>query len=159
MKNFMCAASFMLALAAAAPAAQATDSSNAKVPNLTSSGYSLNNPRDSYSGNYQIRVHVVGRGLAQLVIKAPTGVRLSEAIKLTDQSGKPINATVSLSGQKATIALAQVISPDTMLAIELKNVKTSIDPITWFFSVSSQLAGLNGEIGLGLARIQPQFRD
>jgi hypothetical protein len=143
----------------AIPAAQAAGPLGAKVPHLTSSGYNPNNQRHSYSGNYYIRVHVVGRSLAQLVIESPNDVQLSEGITITDQAGDPINVTVSLKGQKATVAFAQAVAPDTTLAINLKNVRTSLDPPTWFLAVSSQLAELSGEIPLGLARIQPQPRD
>jgi hypothetical protein len=159
MKNFICAASFALAFAMVIPTAQAAGPSDAKVPHLTSSGPDPNNPRHSHLGNYIIRVHVTGRSLTQLMIEAPSGVQLSKAITITDQSGKPISATVSLNGQKATLAFAQSISPDTTLEIDLKNVKTPLDPPTWFFSVSSQLSGLNVEIPLGSARIQPRLRD
>lgn len=159
MKKFFYVAGFMLASLMAIPSAQAAGSFDAKVPHLASSGSDPNNPRHSHLGNYFIRVHVQGRTLTQLMIEAPVGVQLSEAIVITEPSGKPISATVSLNGQKAIIAFAQAVSPDTTLEIDLKNVKTLPDSPTWFFSVSSQLSGLNAEIPLGLARIQPRLRD
>lgn len=159
MKRFICASSFVLAFAIAIPAAQAAGPLGANVPHLTSSGYNPNNQRHSYFGNYYLRVHATGQALAQLMIEAPSNVQLSEVITITDQAGNPIKATVSLNGQKATIAFAQAVAPDTTLTIDLENVRTPLDPPTWFLSVSSQLAGLKGEIPLGLARIQPQPRD
>jgi Protein of unknown function (DUF2808) len=159
MKRFICAASFVLAFAMAIPAAQAAGPLGAKVPHLTSSGYNPNNQRHSYFGNYYIRIHVTGQMLAQLMIETPSDMQLSEVITITDQAGKPVNATVSLNAQKATIAFAQAVAPDTTLTIDLKKVRTPLDPPTWFIAVFSQLAELNGEIPLGLARIQPQPRD
>lgn len=130
MKKFICAASFAMVFAIAIPAAQAAGPLGAKVPHLTSSGYNPNNQRHSYFGSYYVRVHVTGRSLAQLVIESPHDVQLSEAITITDQAGKPVNATASLKGQKATIAFAQAVAPDTSFAIDLKNVRTPLDPPT-----------------------------
>jgi len=149
----------MLAIVLVTPAAQTAGPLDAKVPHLTSSGADQNNPRHSHIGNYFIRVHVSGRSVNQLTITAPTNVQLSESITVTDPSGKPINASVILNGQTATLAFTQPVSPDTTLEIDLKNVETPFDPPTWFFSVSSQLSGLDKEIALGLARIQPRLRD
>jgi hypothetical protein len=159
MKKFICAASFMLAFAMAIPPAQAAGLSDAKVPHLARSGSDPNNPRHSSLGNYFIGVHVQGRSLTQLVIEAPAEVRLSDAIAITDQSGRPIDTTVSVNGQKATIAFVQAVAPETTLKLNLKNVRAPYDSPTWFFLVSSQLEGLNSEIPLGLARIQPRLQD
>ena len=164
MKKLTYAASFMLAIVLVTPTAQAAGPLDAKVPHLTSSGADPNNPRHSHIGNignYFIRVHVSGRSVKQLTITAPANVQLSESITVTDPSGKLINASVTLNGQKAALAFTQPVSPDTTLEIDLKNVKTpfAFDPPTWFFSVSSQLSGLNAEIPLGSARIQPRLSD
>ena len=162
MKKLTYAASFMLAIVLVTPTAQAAGPLDAKVPHLTSSGADPNNPRYPHIGNignYFIRVHVSGRSVKQLTITAPANVQLSESITVTDPSGKPINASVILNGQTATLAFTQPVSPDTTLEIDLKNVETPFDPPTWFFSVSSQLSGLDKEIALGLARIQPRLRD
>ncbi len=156
MKKFICAVSFILAFAMAVPAAQATGPSAAKVPHLTSSGPDPNNSHYANLSKYFIRVHVTGRALMQLVIEAPAEVLLSKAITITDQSGKSISANVSLNGQKAVIAFAQPVAPDTTLTLYLKNVRTPYALPTWFFSVDSQLEGLSAEIPLGLARIQPR---
>lgn len=141
-----------LASMSAIPAARATGvAGDAKVPHVTGSGA---NPEDAhfYPSTYYFRLHVAGRSLSQLSIEIPQDVQFGKTIKVTDQSGKKFDATVSFESRKATIAFAQPIAPDTKLRIAINGVVNRF-PKTEELSIMGRLEGLNAEIPLGTVRI------
>lgn len=131
---------------------------DARVPHTVRSAINPNsNPYQS--AHFYFTVHVAGRSLSQLVINPPEGIRLSKSIEMTDQSGKKLDATVSLEGGKAIVSLAQPVAPETILEIDMKEIRLPGYSQTWLFTVSSKLEGLNTEIPLGVVRFNPPSSD
>jgi hypothetical protein len=154
MKGFLSAATATIVLLVFGTAAQA--SSTAKAPHLAGSSASLNNSKFQ-PGNYSLKVHVMGQEISALMVESQSTVRLSQNITVFDQFNKPVAATISMNGQTATITFAQPVKPDTVLRIDLKNVQNPNALPTAFFSVSSQVAGLNSEIALGTIQVTTHY--
>ncbi len=153
MKNLMYASALMLVSVAFAPAAQAAGiAGDAKVPHIVSATGSLNNGRFQPK-TYFLKLHVSGRALSVLTIDAPDQLRLSQQITVKDQAGKLLDTTVTMNGQKAEIAFAQPVTPDTTIQINLSNVRTSTNSPIWLFELESKLVGLNANIPLGVIRV------
>lgn len=153
MKNLMYAGALVLASVAFVPTAQAAGiAGNTKVPHVVSATGSLNNARFQPK-SYALKLHVIGRALSALTIDAPEQLRLSQQITVKDQAGKPLDATVTMDGQKVTIAFAQPVEPDTTIQINMSNVRALTDNRIWLFELESRLVGLNAEIPLGVVRV------
>lgn len=163
MNKFITVTAFVLTVLSLTPAAQASGRvDGTPIPHILSGAANPNNSRFS-RGDYSLKVHVAGKPLSQLQIDAPTGFRLSKQIQVTDRTGKPLDAEISLNDQRVVLAFAQPVSPDTVINIDLKNVQKPAylleDGSVWYLAVSSKLVGLNGSISLGQARIQTYPRD
>ncbi len=159
MKKLIYTTAFTFALIASVPTAWAGGvAGDAKVPHIVRSAINPNsNPYQS--AHFYFTVHVAGRSLSQLVINSPERIRLSKSIELTDQSGRKLDATVSLEGGKAIISFTQPVAPETILEIDMKEIRLPGYSQTWFFTVSSKLEGLNAEIPLGAVRFNPPSSD
>jgi len=154
MKKLICTTVFSLAFISSISAVQATGVRNdMKVPHIVSSAANPNNSR-FLPATYYFNLHVAGRALEQLSINAPAGVGLNERIEVKDQSGKKLNTTVSLNGQRATIAFAQPVVPDTLLKVTMNQVNAPSNSHIWIFPLSSKLVGLASDIPLGSVRVQ-----
>lgn len=162
MKKLVSIATVMLASLSLTPAALAIGVANdAKAPHVKGGVANPNSSRHE-PVHYYFKLHVAGKPLSQLSIDAPEELRLSEQIEVTDSTGKKLDANVSLNGQRAIVAFAQPIPPDAVLKVDMRGIKkTAIQPDDgqiWNFLVSSKLVGLNGDIPLGVARIQTRLR-
>jgi len=154
MKRFLLAATAAIALLSFSTVAQA--SSNAKVPHLAGGAADLNNSKFN-PGTYSLNVHVLGREISALTIEPQQSIRLSQNIKVFDQSNQPVETTVSMNGQTAMISFAQPVKPDTTLRIEMRNVQNPNVLSTALFSVGGQMVGLGSEISLGTIQMTTHY--
>lgn len=135
-------------------AAQASNS--AKVPHV--SGISANGINAKFRpSSYALKVHVTGQEVAALSIEPEQAIRLSQNIKVLDQSNQPVAATVSIKGKTATIAFAQPVKPDTTLRVEMYGIQNPNLMPTAQFSINTQLAGFNSEISLGTVQVATHY--
>lgn len=155
MKQFTAIAASVLTFTSFSPAANAT--SEANVPHIVGG---IGNPNNTsfQTANYSIKLHVTGRSLLQVSIEPPTGGRLSDAIEITDESGKKLDATVSLNGQRVLIVFAQPIAPGSTLTIGMQQVRTLDNEMVWHFPVAAKLEGISEDISMGAVRVQPHIR-
>ncbi|MBW4628929.1 MAG: DUF2808 domain-containing protein [Brasilonema octagenarum HA4186-MV1] len=158
MKKLIYIAAFTLAITSSVPAVWA----NEKPGN--SSGYYLGNstanPSDTTAVDATHKFEVyVGKPLAELVIDLPEGVKINRGIEVKNQTGQKIPATVSINNRKATVAFSQPVEPETKLSILMNGVNTIGNSeagysLPWIYRVYAKNAGSQGEISLGVARIQ-----
>ncbi|MBE9106197.1 DUF2808 domain-containing protein [Nostoc sp. B(2019)] len=117
-------------------------------------------PNTTYAtdATHKFEVHVQGKPLAGLTINLPEGVKIDRGIEVKNQSGQKIPTTVSINGQKATVAFSQPIDPETKLSILMRGVNTqTYEPgygATWQYQVYANQVGFTQEIPLGLALVQ-----
>lgn len=155
MKKLIYAAAFTLAIASSVPALAGGALRDAKAPHLVHSGAHPNNARVS-SATHHFEVHVQGRDLSQLFVDVPEGIKVSDRIVVTNNSGKKIDATVSENDRRVTIAFSQPVPIGTTLSVSMKGVKTSFSlrGRTWLYPVSGRSVGMTADVPFGLARIQ-----
>jgi hypothetical protein len=143
-------ASLLLAFAAAFPAQAMYE---AKVPH-TSGGMRIGG-RFSPT-RYSFRLHVTGRMISELKLRAPEGLSLSKSIDIIDQSGRKVAATIGTQGQTTTISFAQPVALGTKLKINLNDVERTYNALIWELETSAVLDGLQGDIPLQTVRLSPQ---
>ncbi|MBD2613939.1 DUF2808 domain-containing protein [Nostoc punctiforme FACHB-252] len=121
-------------------------------------GAAIPNTTYATDATHKFEVHVQGKPLAELAINLPDGVRIDKGIEVKNQSGEEISTTVSINGQKATVAFSQPIAPETKLSVLMRGVNTQAYEsgygATWQYQVYAKKVGLTQEIPLGLAQIQ-----
>lgn len=155
MKRLIYATTLTLALTSLVPAAYA-DVGPREYQKATHFVHSGAHPTNARAANatHHFELHVADQPLSQLSIDLPNGLRISQGIEVTDQSGKKIDATVSIKDQKATIAFAQPVSPGTLLSIEMKGVRThDLLGRNWLYQVYARNVGLTADFPLGPAQI------
>jgi len=158
MKKLIYAAAFILAFASSVSTAQATGAlRDAKAPHLVHNAAYPNTARVP-SATYHFGLHVAGYSLSQILIYLPDNISINQGIKIKDQSGKKIEATVSVTDRKAWIAFAQPVSPDQTLEIDMKGIMTSGSSHTWMFPVYGRMVGMTEDFLLGTARFQTYGR-
>jgi hypothetical protein len=117
-------------------------------------------PNTTYAtdATHKFEVHVQGKPLEALTINLPEGLKIDRGIEVNNQSGQKIPTTLSINGQKATVAFSQPIDPETKLSILMRGVNTqTYEPgygATWQYQVYAKKVGFTQEIPLGLAQIQ-----
>ncbi|BAZ47047.1 hypothetical protein NIES4102_40930 (plasmid) [Chondrocystis sp. NIES-4102] len=108
----------------------------------------------SQNANHKFEVHVLKKPISELSIYLPEKVSLSKDIEVTDKTGQKIDAQTSIDSGKATIAFAQPVSPDTVIRVNLRGVRTSGFDQNWLYRVYSKKVGLTAEIPLGTAEVR-----
>jgi hypothetical protein len=104
---------------------------------------------------HKFKVHVQDNPISELSIELPEDVSLSKDIEVTDRSGQKIDAQTSVNSGKATIAFAQPVSPNTVLTVNLRGVRTSsLDEQNFLYRVSGKPVNLTAEIPLGTAEVR-----
>ncbi|MGB8699820.1 MAG: hypothetical protein WCD18_10420 [Thermosynechococcaceae cyanobacterium] len=154
MKPIIYATTLFLALAATAATAHATGSSQG--PNVPHLGHSAANPSNSRVpfADYHIGVHVAGYSLSELIVDLPKDFTLTQNIVVKNKAGQPIEAKVSVAGNKATLVFAQPVAPETMLEVFFRSVRTStLVSHVWLLPVSGKRADTSTVISLGTAQI------
>ena len=154
MKKLIYAAAFTLVFASSVPAALAGGVlREARAPHLVHSGAHPNNA--GLASTHHFEVHVQGSDLSQLSFDVPEGIKVSDRIVVTDQSGKKIDANVSVNDRRVEIAFSQPVSNGTTLTISMKGVRTSgYLGRTWLYPVYSRSVGMTEDVRIGMARIQ-----
>lgn len=152
MKKLIYATAFTLVLASTVPSAWASNPNDANITHL---GKSAAIPIDSLvpDATHKFDVHVQGKALSKLVIDIPEGVSV-RGIKVKNKSGQQIPATVSINGRKATVAFAEPVAPGNSLTVFMNGVDGPDYGQTLNYQVSAKKVGMNGNIPLGLARVQ-----
>lgn len=127
---------------------------DAKAPHLVHSGAHPNNARVP-SATHHFKVHVQGSDLSQLHVDVPEGIKVSDRIVVTDQSGKKINANVAVDDRRVTIAFSQPVPTGTTLSVSIKGVSTQFfSRRIWLYPISGRSAGMTADAKFGIARIQ-----
>lgn len=105
---------------------------------------------------HHFELYVGGRGIKQLTIKIPPGIRGIREVELFDQNQLPVQANVSIQTKQVIIAFANAVPPKTILSVYFKGVKKlSLTPRIWLYPISAQMAGLRPvDIPIGIARIE-----
>ncbi|MBW4633034.1 MAG: hypothetical protein KME30_14390 [Iphinoe sp. HA4291-MV1] len=159
MRKMIYIAAFTLALTSSIPAVWASgkpgDSNGSHL--VKSAAYPNNTV--AADATHKIEVHVQGKSLAELVIDLPEGLRVNRGIEVKNQSGQKIPATVSINDRKATVAFSQPVELETKLSILMNGVNTIGNSeagysLPWIYRVYAKNVGSQGEISLGVARIQ-----
>jgi hypothetical protein len=106
------------------------------------------------NANHKFQVHVQKSPISELSIYLPEEVSLSKDIEVTDGTGQKIDAQTSVDSGKATIAFAQPVSPDTVIRVNLRGIRTSGVAQNLLYRVYSKKVGLNAETPLGTAEVR-----
>jgi len=154
MKKMIYVAAFTLTIASSVPAVWASGKpGDAKGSHLVKS-VAIPDCVYSMDATHKLEVHVQGKPLAELMINLPEGVKINKGIEVKNHSGQKIPTTVSINGQKTTVAFSQPIDPETKLSIFMKGVNTPRYSETWQYQVYAKKVGFTQEIPLGIAQIQ-----
>lgn len=154
-KTLIYAAMFTLFTAAVIPTGiTIARTDDGKVPHIDSS---VQFPPSRWRiVRHTIRLHVPqnSRYLSQLTIEVPDGLTASNNIDVVEQSGRIINANVSVNDKKVLIAFPEPIAPETKLNIAMRDVKISGVHQIWLYPVSAKLVGIDTDIPIGMARFR-----
>lgn len=155
MKKITYMAVSIFAIASSIPAVHATGSHrDFRVSHIIHSGAHPN--RDRFPNpTHHFEIHVQGSALLALSIDIPEGIKISNGIEVTNQSGNRIDAQVSINNKKATVVFSQPVPAETILSINMNGVQTpNYNGFTWLYPVYGKISGMNQEIPLGTVRIQ-----
>ncbi len=102
----------------------------------------------------KLQVPENSKPLSQLTIAIPYGLTIKNDITLSDQSGKIIDANVTVNDKSIIFSFPQYVSPGTELNINLNRVLISGTSNGWIYPVSVRLTGLNADIPVGVFRLR-----
>jgi hypothetical protein len=95
------------------------------------------------------------KALSQLTIEAPSHITVRDNIDISDQSGKKINANVSINDKKVILAFALPVAPGTILTINMNKVKKStVTTGDKLYRIFAKLEGNNAELPIGVAQLR-----
>lgn len=154
MKRLGFTTAFILAIASSVPVALAEGAlRDAKVSHLVHSGAHPNNTR--LPATHHFEVHVQGGDLSRLTIDVPEGIKVSDRVVVTDESGKKIDAAVSVNERRITIAFSQPVPTKTTLSVSMKRIRTKFSSRgrVWLYPMYARKVGLTEDIRIGMARI------
>ncbi|RUT01574.1 hypothetical protein DSM106972_066710 [Dulcicalothrix desertica PCC 7102] len=159
MNKLIYATAFTLVIASTVPSAWAKSPNDANITHL---GKSAAVPLDALvpDATHKFDVHVQGKALSELTIDIPEDVSF-KGITVKNKSGQKIPATVSVNDKKATVAFSEPVAPGNSLTIFMNGVNATNTydySRTLHYRVSTKMVGMNGDIPLGLARVQT-YRD
>lgn len=128
---------------------------DAKAPHLVHNNAHPNNARVQ-NATHHFQVHIQGSDLSQLSVDVPEGVRLGDRIVVTDESGKKVNAKISIDDKRITIIFEQPVPSGTTLTVSLKGVSTRFlsRGHVWLYSIYGRSVGMKEDVRIGLAQIQ-----
>ncbi|MCC5668376.1 DUF2808 domain-containing protein [Nostoc sp. CHAB 5784] len=158
MKKLIYTVAFTLTIASSVPAVWASGKPGDFSASHLMKSAATPNHTSALDATHKFQVHVQGKPLAGLTINLPEEVKIDRGIEVKNQSGQKIPTTVSINGQKATVAFSQPINPETKLSILMRGVNTPMyEPgsgETWQYQVYAKKIGFTQEIPLGLALVQ-----
>jgi hypothetical protein len=105
---------------------------------------------------HTIRLHIPqgSSHLSQLMIDVPEGLRVSNDITITNNSGQETNADVAIMGDKVIINFPQTITPNSKLELDLNYVERRGISNAWLYRVTAKFVGLDAALPIGIARIR-----
>ncbi|MCL1473670.1 DUF2808 domain-containing protein [Argonema antarcticum] len=158
MKKLIYASTFTLMLASWIPIAYAAGSSrDFKASRIVHSAVHATGTRN-LDATHHLEIDVQGSALSELSIDLPEEVSIHRGIKVTNQSGQKIPATVSIGDKKATLVFSQPVPPQTTLSIEIQGVYTPRYRHFWQYMVYGKMVGIDAQIPLGIAQMQTPGR-
>jgi hypothetical protein len=107
------------------------------------------------SVRYTFDLHVTGRELSEFTVTPPKGVKLSTMAKVTDATGKTVDATVNMDGSTLKITFAQPVAIRTKMQVELDQIKMINNAMIWDLETAGKLSGINQPISLMTLRMRP----
>ncbi|MFB2920645.1 DUF2808 domain-containing protein [Aerosakkonema funiforme] len=158
MKKLIYTTAFTLMLTAWIPVAYAAGSSrDFKASSIVHSAAHATGTRN-LDATHHLEIDVQGSALSELSIDLPEEVSIHRGIKVKNQSGQRIPATVSIADKKATLVFAQPVPPQTTLSIEIQGVYTPFYRHLWQYTIYAKMVGIDAEIPLGIAQIRTPGR-
>lgn len=153
MKKQIYAAVSILSVVTLASSTNATGAiGKGNTPHLVHSGAHPNNKQYLFA-THHFEVHVEGQQLEQLEINIPKGITVKNGVMVKDKSGNEVDAEVTVNKQQLIVTFVRPVSPETILSVDMKGIKTFGDTRIWLYPVSSKSVGLNAYIPLGLVKI------
>lgn len=159
MKVLIYIAAFSLVITSSVPGVWASEKPGDSSASYLGKTAAYPSDTTAVGATHKIEVHVQGKSLAELAIDLPERVSINNGIEVKNQSGQKIPVTVSINNRKATVGFSQPVAPETKLSILMKGVNTLGNSeagysLPWMYRVSAKNVGSQGEISLGVARIQ-----
>lgn len=103
----------------------------------------------------KIQIPESGKAISQLKINAPSVLKIGNNITIHDQSKEKISADVSVNGSTISINFSQPPKPQSLLEIDMNQVKISGASNVFTYRVFAKFVGLEPELNLGVAEIRP----
>ncbi|MCL1466226.1 DUF2808 domain-containing protein [Argonema galeatum] len=158
MKKLIYATAFTLMLASWIPVAHAAGRSrDFKVSRIVHSAAHATGTRN-LDATHHFEIDVEGSAISEISMDLPEGISIHRGIKITNQSGQKIPATVSIADRKATLLFGQPVTPGTTISVKIEGVPTSIYQHFWQYMVYGKMVGIDAAIPLGIAQIQTPGR-
>ncbi|MEH2197119.1 DUF2808 domain-containing protein [Nostoc sp.] len=104
--------------------------------------------------SFKLQIPQNSNAITQINIEVPPGLSVKNDFSIYDQSGRKIQANITVNGSKIAIAFAQVVAPANILNIDMNKVKRRGTSNAWLYRVSAKFVGSDAEIPVGVA----QFR-
>lgn len=107
-----------------------------------------------------IRVAVTGMALEDLMINLPQQMEAFDTVRVLDQSGKEVPATIQRSKERVGIVFKQPVSPENTLEVRFAGVQAR-NPLgqILLYRVTGKQAGIQGEIPIGTAQVVVRGQD
>ncbi|MEW6497455.1 MAG: DUF2808 domain-containing protein [Cyanobacteriota bacterium] len=105
----------------------------------------------NFRQNFELHIPQGSNPISQLSLKVPPGLTVRNNISISDQSGRKINANVSLNGRKIIIAFPEPVAPGTQLDIAMNQVRRWGVSNAWRYPVAAKFIGSNAERSIGVA--------
>lgn len=154
-KTLICAVAFSIVAAASIPAAYASPRMDGeRFPHIDTSMQFPQGKMRNFRHTLRLYIPKESSALSQLIIDVPVGLALSNDITVADQSGRKIDANVSVNDNKVIVAFPQTVAPETQLNIHMNRVRRLGVSNAWLYHVAAKLVGNEADIPLGVA----QFR-
>ncbi|WP_017663666.1 hypothetical protein [Baaleninema simplex] len=101
-----------------------------------------------------LTLHVHGSSISQVAIELPRRVSIERGVSVVDENGNSVDASVTMSDRRVTVAFSEPVTPNAALDIHLRGVKTRLrQGRVWLYPVSVRTADSNRDISIGNARI------
>ncbi|WP_414567997.1 hypothetical protein [Nostoc sp. CCY 9925] len=157
-KSIYAGAAFFLIVTSSFPSAWGSENKDNFKASYIGNGVAFPSTVGFPGATHEFQVHVQGQSLSELAIDLPDGVSINKGIEIQNQSGKKIDAQVSVNNQTATVIFSQSVEPQTTLLVKLQGVNTSFRNHVWLYRVYGKMPNLTAQIPLGTARIQTYGR-
>lgn len=105
---------------------------------------------------HTIRFHIPqgSSPLSHLNIHVPEGLTVGNNVIVTDNSGRKVDANISINGNKILLKFSQPVAPESKIKLDLNQVRIRGVSNSWLYRVSAKLVGLEADVPIGIARIR-----